>query len=85
MRVLVGNPRRLGVMEPLVIEELLVVSSFQGTQLGLDAPAVLCVVVSDGDQLILRWLHYSKVFGDDHKLIVSPLPLLLSPSLYMYD
>ena len=71
-------------MEPLVIEELLVISSFQGTHLGLDAPAVLCVVVSDDSQNILRWLHYSKVFGEDHKLIVSPLPPL-SPSLYMYD
>ena len=68
------GPSPLRLSGPLVIEELLVISTLKGRELMLQEPAVLCIVAGDA-QLIMQWVPYSEVFGNDHTLIVSMLCL----------
>ena len=61
---------------PLIVEELLVISSSMGTKLKLLEPAVLCVLAvscSDGLETgapAFQWVKYSDVFGQNHKKIL---------------
>ena len=56
---------------PLIVEELLVISSSMGTKLKLLEPAVLCVLAvscSDGLETgapAFQWVKYSDVFGQN--------------------
>ena len=59
---------------PLIVEELLVISSSMGTKLKLLEPAVLCVLAvscSDGLEtgapVVFQWVKYTDVFGQNYK------------------
>ena len=53
------------VRRPLVIEEMLVVSSAKGALLQMEEPAVLCWLAgsTDARPVVLAWVPYTQVFG----------------------
>ena len=67
------------VRRPLVIEEMLVVSSAKGALLQMEEPAVLCWLAgsTDARPLVLAWVPYTQVFGPGPTKIVRIRCLLL--------
>ena len=67
------------VRQPLVIEEMLVVSSAKGAHLQMEEPAVLCWLAgsTDARPLVLAWVPYIQVFGPGPTKIVRIRCLLL--------
>ena len=83
IQVALGGTLALGsdaeVRRPLVIEEMLVVSSAKGALLQMEEPAVLCWLAgsTDARPLVLAWVPYTQVFGPGPTKIVRIRCLLL--------